>query len=45
MTLVDTDIIADIVTPGSDWQLWSIDRIDECRRPVTRALIAPTSPT
>ena len=32
MTLVDTNVISDILTPGSEWQVWSIDRIDECRR-------------
>jgi predicted nucleic acid-binding protein len=32
MTLVDTNVIADILTPGSEWQTWSVDRIDECRR-------------
>ena len=32
MTLVDTNVISDILTPGSEWQEWSIDRIDECRR-------------
>lgn len=32
MTLVDTNVISDILTPGSEWQTWSIDRIDECRR-------------
>lgn len=32
MTLVDTNIIADILSPASDWQAWSIDRLDECRR-------------
>lgn len=32
MTLVDTNVIADILTPDSEWQSWSIDRIDECRR-------------
>ena len=32
MTLVDTHVISDILTPNSDWQAWSIDRIDECRR-------------
>jgi predicted nucleic acid-binding protein len=32
MTLVDTNIIADILSHGSEWQTWSIDRLDECRR-------------
>ena len=32
MTLVDTNIIADILSSGSEWQAWSIDRLDECRR-------------
>jgi predicted nucleic acid-binding protein len=32
MTLVDTNVISDILTPGSEWQEWSIERIDECRR-------------
>lgn len=32
MTLVDTNVISDILTPGSEWQAWSIERIDECRR-------------
>ena len=31
MTLVDTNVIADILSPGSAWQAWSIDRIDGCR--------------
>lgn len=32
MTLVDTNVIADILSPGSEWQAWSTERIDECRR-------------
>jgi predicted nucleic acid-binding protein len=32
MTLVDTNVIADVLTPNSEWQAWSIERIDECRR-------------
>jgi predicted nucleic acid-binding protein len=32
MTLVDTNVILDILTPDSEWQVWSIDRLDECRR-------------
>jgi hypothetical protein len=32
VTLVDTNVIADILTPDSKWQAWSIDRVDECRR-------------
>lgn len=37
MTLVDTNVIADILMPDSEWQTWSIDRIDECRRRDTLA--------
>lgn len=37
MTLVDTNVIADILMPDSEWQAWSIDRIDECRRRDTLA--------
>lgn len=32
MILVDTNVIADVLTPSSEWQAWSIDRLDECRR-------------
>jgi predicted nucleic acid-binding protein len=32
MILVDTNVIADVLTPRSEWQAWSIDRLDECRR-------------
>jgi predicted nucleic acid-binding protein len=32
MTLVDTNVIADALTPNSEWQDWSIARLDECRR-------------
>ena len=32
MILVDTNVIADVLSPGSEWQAWSIERIDECRR-------------
>jgi predicted nucleic acid-binding protein len=31
MTLVDTNVISDTLTPGSEWQEWSIARLDECR--------------
>jgi hypothetical protein len=31
MTLVDTNIIADILAPDAKWRSWSIERIDECR--------------
>lgn len=31
MTLVDTNIIVDILNSDAEWQSWSIDRIDECR--------------
>ncbi len=37
MILVDTNVIFDVLTPGSEWQAWSIDRIDECRRRGTLA--------
>lgn len=30
--LVDTNVISDVLTPGSEWQEWSIDRLDERRR-------------
>jgi predicted nucleic acid-binding protein len=32
MTLIDTNIISDILAPGSEWQTWSIDHLDERRR-------------
>jgi len=32
MILIDTDVIADVLTPSSAWQAWSIDRLDEWRR-------------
>lgn len=32
MILVDTNVIADVLTPSSQWQAWSIDRLDESRR-------------
>lgn len=31
MTLVDTNVIADILSSGSEWQAWSIERLEECR--------------
>lgn len=32
MTLVDTNVIVDILSPDAEWQSWSVDRLDECRR-------------
>ncbi|MDP2409000.1 MAG: type II toxin-antitoxin system VapC family toxin [Pseudolabrys sp.] len=32
MTLVDTNVIVDVLSPDSEWQTWSVDRLDECRR-------------
>lgn len=32
MTVVDTNVISDTLTPGSEWQEWSIARLDECRQ-------------
>lgn len=32
MTLVDTNVISDTLTPDSEWQAWSIARLYECRR-------------
>ena len=37
MILVDTNVIADVLTPSSQWQAWSIDRLDACRRRDTLA--------
>jgi len=37
MILVDTNVIADVLTPSSEWQAWSVDRLDECRRDDTLA--------
>jgi predicted nucleic acid-binding protein len=37
MILVDTNVISDVLTPSSQWQAWSIDRLDECRRRDTLA--------
>jgi predicted nucleic acid-binding protein len=37
MILVDTNVIADVLTAPSEWQAWSIDRLDECRRSDTLA--------
>jgi predicted nucleic acid-binding protein len=37
MILVDTNVIADVLTPRSEWQAWSIDRLEECRRSDTLA--------
>ena len=31
MTLVDTNVISDTLTPLSEWQDWSIARLNECR--------------
>ena len=32
MTLVDTNVISDTLTPGSEWQNWSVARLNECRQ-------------
>ena len=32
MTLVDTNVISDILTPYSEWQAWSLAHLDECHR-------------
>lgn len=31
MTLVDTNVVSDTLSPASEWQAWSIARLDECR--------------
>jgi predicted nucleic acid-binding protein len=31
MILVDTNVIADVLALRSEWQAWSIDRLEECR--------------
>lgn len=37
MILVDTNVIADVLTSSSQWQVWSIDRLFEHRRNDTLA--------
>ena len=32
MILIDTNVIADVLTTSSEWQEWSSDRLDEHRR-------------
>src|SRR5665213_1696577 len=32
MILVDTNVIADVLSPSAEWRAWSIDRLDEYRR-------------
>lgn len=37
MILVDTNVIADVLTPSPEWQTWSIDRLNDHRRSDTLA--------
>jgi predicted nucleic acid-binding protein len=32
MTLLDTNVILDVIGPPSDWQIWSVDALDRCRQ-------------
>jgi predicted nucleic acid-binding protein len=31
MTLADTNVVADLITPDPDWQTWSIEALHQCR--------------